>query len=225
MLRVGLTGDLGSGKSTVAKMLAERGAVVFSSDDMGRAMMQPGEAVFREIVERFGSGVVAADGSLDRRELARLAFDAEHPRVEELNAIVHPAVMGAQAEQIAELAKTRPDAIVVVESALIFSAKDRSDADGSQPWRERFDCVAVVTAPEEQKVARFVERMSAGRELAAAERAAFEADARKRLAVQHETTASTECFVVENDGSREELEEQVVRLMLRLKALVGEKRD
>ena len=75
MLRVGLTGDLGSGKSTVARMFAERGAVVLSSDEMGRAMMQPGEAVYTAIAERFGKGVVAPDGSLDRRELARLVFD------------------------------------------------------------------------------------------------------------------------------------------------------
>ncbi|MES2390040.1 MAG: dephospho-CoA kinase [Acidobacteriota bacterium] len=220
MLRVGLTGDLGSGKSTVAKMLAERGAVVLSSDEMARAMMQPGEAVYREIVERFGPGVVAADGSLDRRELARLAFDAEKPRVEELNAIVHPAVIGAQAELIGELAKTKPDAIVVVESALVFSAQQ-----GSEPWRGRFDCVVVVTAPEEMKVARFVERVAAGKELSAGERAALEADARKRLAVQHEAPVAGECFVVENDDGVEELEEQVVRLMLRLRAMAAERRD
>ena len=74
MLRVGLTGDLGSGKSTVAGMLAERGAVIFASDEMARAMMQPGHAVYDAIVAQFGDGVVLPDGSLDRRELARLAF-------------------------------------------------------------------------------------------------------------------------------------------------------
>ena len=103
MLRAGLTGDLGSGKSTVARMLAERGAVVLSSDEMGRALMQPGERVFAEIVAKFGSEVVAADGTLDRKRLAALAFDAKKPRVEELNAIVHPAVIDAQAERLVEL--------------------------------------------------------------------------------------------------------------------------
>ena len=76
MLRVGLTGDLGSGKSTVARMLAERGAVVLSSDEMGRALMQPGQRVYAAIVATFGSEIVAADGTLDRKKLATLAFDA-----------------------------------------------------------------------------------------------------------------------------------------------------
>ncbi len=91
MLRVGLTGELGSGKSTVARMLAERGAVVLSSDEMGRALMQPGQPVYAQIVATFGNEVIAADGSLDRKKLAALAFDAKQPRVEELNALVHPA--------------------------------------------------------------------------------------------------------------------------------------
>ena len=205
MLRVGLTGDLGSGKSTVARMLAERGAVVFSSDEMARVMMQPGQAVYAEIVKLFGLEVVAADGSLDRRKLAELAFDAKNPRVGELNAIVHPAVIGAQAEQIAELAKTNPDAIVVVESALIFSAKD-----GGTPWRERFDCVVVVTAPEELKVARYVERMAGRRAVSAGENAELETDARRRLAQQRSNADQAgECLVVRNDGGLAELEGQV----------------
>ena len=80
MLRVGLTGDLGSGKSTAARMLAERGAVVLSSDEMGRALMQPGQPAYAQIVAAFGSEVVAADGSLDRAKLAALAFDAKQPQ-------------------------------------------------------------------------------------------------------------------------------------------------
>ena len=101
MLRVGLTGDLGSGKSTVAGMLAARGAVVLSSDEAARAMMQPGEAVYAAIVREFGPEVVAADGTLDRRRLAEIAFDTAAPRVEALNAIVHPAVLAAQTKQVA----------------------------------------------------------------------------------------------------------------------------
>ena len=205
MLRVGLTGDLGSGKSTVARMLTERGAVVFSSDEMGRALMVPGKPVFAEIVELFGPGVVAADGSLDRKKLAALAFDRANPRVEELNAIVHPAVIAAQAEQLAALAVVQPNAIAVVESALIFSTKYGPGG----LWRERFDCVVLVTAPEEQKVARFVDRIAAGRELAGDERAAIEADARRRLAVQRNDEYAGDCLVLHNDGDIEQLEVQV----------------
>ena len=96
MLRVGLTGDLGSGKSTVAAMLAARGAVVLSSDEAARAMMQRGESVYNAIIAQFGSEVVAADGTLDRHKLAQMAFDPASPRVAELNAIIHPAVLAEQ---------------------------------------------------------------------------------------------------------------------------------
>jgi dephospho-CoA kinase len=215
MLRVGLTGDLGSGKSTVARMLAERGAVVLSSDEMGRALMQPGERAYAQIVETFGSEIVAADGSLDRKKLAALAFDAKQPRIEELNAIIHPAVIDAQAEQLAEMEKTSPEAIVVVESALIFSTQ--YGPRGS--WRERFDCVLVVDAPEEVKIARFVDRIAAGRALSGEEREGFEADARRRLQVQHATVYPGDCLVLHNDGDVEFLEQQVAAVWERLQQM------
>src|SRR5579875_2821849 len=139
MLRVGLTGELGSGKSTVAQMLAQRGAIVLSSDEMGRAMMQPGQPAFAQILRRFGLSVLSRDGTLNRSALAKLAFDPQHPRVEELNAIIHPAVIAAQAEKISELERTNPHAIVVIESALIFSTKH---APG-RGWAERFDCIVL----------------------------------------------------------------------------------
>jgi dephospho-CoA kinase len=215
MLRVGLTGDLGSGKSTVARMLAERGAVVLSSDEMGRALMRPGESGYAQIVETFGREVVAEDGSLDRKKLAALAFDAKQPRVEELNAIIHPAVIDAQAEQLAELEKTSPEAIVVVESALIFSTP--YGPRGS--WRDRFDCVLVVDAPEEVKIARFVDRIAAGRALSGEEREGFEADARRRLQVQHATVYPGDCLVLHNDGDVEFLEQQVAAVWEQLQQM------
>jgi dephospho-CoA kinase len=205
MLRVGLTGDLGSGKSTVAAMLAARGAKVYSSDEMARAMMSPGEKVYAEIVAHFGPDVLATDNTLDRRKLAALAFDPVKPRIAELNAIVHPAVIAAQAEQFAALAKTHT--IVVVESALIFSARTYANAE---PWSERFNRILLVTAPEREKIARFVERVAQGRELSRAERDAAEADAVRRLRVQHQTAEhAAECLVLRNDGSLAELELQV----------------
>jgi dephospho-CoA kinase len=205
MLRVGLTGDLGSGKSTVARMLAERGAVVFSSDEMGRALMQPGQAVYQRIVEAFGPGVVAADGRLDRRKLAALAFDRVRPRVEELNAIVHPAVLEEQARLLAELAAKQPGAIAVVESALMFSTKYAPEVS----WRGRFDRIVLVTAPEVQKVERFVQRTAAGRVLGGEERVALEAEARRRLGLQRNEEYAGDCLVLHNDGDIEQLEVQV----------------
>jgi dephospho-CoA kinase len=204
MLRIGLTGDLGSGKSTVARMLAERGAVVFSSDDLGRALMQPGQDVYIEILRHFGSGVLAADGTLDRRRLAELAF--REGRADELNAIVHPAVLAEQAAQLAALQREQPDAVAVVESALIFSTL-HSPAGA---WHTRFDRILLVTAPEEQKIARFIARSAAGRTPSAPEHALLEADARRRLALQRSNADyQSQCLVLHNDGDIEQLEAQV----------------
>jgi dephospho-CoA kinase len=217
MLRIGLTGELGSGKSTVTKMLAARGAIVFSSDEMARAMMQPGEPVYAQIVAHFGEGILAADKSIDRHHLAKLAFDPAHPRVEELNAIVHPAVLSAQAEQITEIARTQPDAMVVVESALIFSTKH----SGENPWRDRFDRIVVTTAPQEQKIVRFVQRMTADRSLSAEERSALVVDARRRLAQQQiAPEQSAGYIVIRNEGSMEELQKKVDALWSELRRLL-----
>jgi dephospho-CoA kinase len=212
MLRVGLTGDLGSGKSTVAAMLAVRGAVVLSSDEMGRAMMQPGQPVYAAIVERFGREVVAADGSLDRRRLAELAFDPASPRVDELNAIVHPTVLAEQAKRVAAFAGTNK--IVVIESALVFSAYGQTPEE----LRKRFDRIVLVTAPEPAKIERFVARMLAGRETSAEERSALEADARRRLQMQNTETHVAQCIVIHNDGDLASLEAQVDALWMKLSA-------
>jgi dephospho-CoA kinase len=203
MLRVGLTGDLGSGKSTVAAMLSARGAVVLSSDEMGRAIMQPGEAAFDAIVKQFGDGVLLPNGLLDRAKLAALAFDPAAPRVDELNAIVHPAVIAEQAAQLAAFAGT--DSVVVVESALIFTAYGQTE----QQIRERFDRILLVIAPQDQKIARFVDRVLKGRVPASGELAAIEADALHRLALQRTEEHAASCTVIRNDGSVEELEAQV----------------
>lgn len=205
MLRVGLTGELGSGKSTVARLLAERGAVVLSSDEMGRDLMQPGHDAYEQIVAAFGKDIVLPDGSLDRHTLAQRAFDPQHPRIEELNAIIHPAVIAEQARVVAELARTQPHAIVVVESALIFSTKY---APGG--WRERFDSIVIVTAPDELKILRFVERIRAGRELSASELATLQADARQRLLAQRVPLPPGERFTpIENDDGLDKLRAQV----------------
>jgi len=152
MLRVGLTGSLGSGKSTAAKLFAAHGAQVLQSDAIGRELMEPGQAVYAKIVSHFGDKVVLPDGHLDRPALANLAF--AEGRADELNAIVHPAVIARQRELIEEIARRNPTAVVIVESALIIEAANRDEAE----WQQRFDRLILVTAPEEVKVARFVRR-------------------------------------------------------------------
>lgn len=188
MLRVGLTGGLGAGKSTVARMLAERGAVVLSSDEIGRKLMQPGQAVFAAIVTQFGPEVVRSDGTLDRVALARLAF--EQGRLEKLNALVHPAVIARQEQLMRAIPE---NAVVVVESALLFETKH----GGTEGWRTRFDRIVLVTAPDEVKIARFVARAEGTPET----RATLEAEARRRLAAQMpdvEKMRFSQCVIVNN---------------------------
>ncbi len=201
---MGLTGGLGSGKSTVAAMLARLGAHALSADEIGRQLMEPGTDVFDSIVRQFGSVVVGRDGRLNRGELARLAFTGG--RVEELNAIVHPATIARQSELAEAIFERDPRAIVVVESALIFETKF---GDG---WRARFDRMILVAADEEQKTARFIARSGAG------DREALRAEARRRLAKQlPDEVKAPQCdFVLQNNGSLAELELQVSQLWVEL---------
>ncbi|HEY6849657.1 MAG TPA: dephospho-CoA kinase [Terracidiphilus sp.] len=219
MLRVGLTGGLGSGKSTVADLLRALGADVVEADLLGRALMEPGQSVYAEIVRVFGSEVVNADGRLNRTRLAKLAFEGK--RVQELNALVHPAAIRAQRQWTEALFARDPAAIAIVESALIFEverdARLRGETEGVlASWRQRFDRVVVVTAPDEVKIARYAARLSAD----PAGREAAQADARNRLAHQIPDLekAARADYVLENSGDRAALEAQAARLWLQLKA-------
>jgi dephospho-CoA kinase len=220
MLRVGLTGGLGSGKSTAAKMFAALGADVLQSDAIGRELMEPGQLVHAAIVSHFGPGVLLPDGRLDRSALARVAFT--DGKVEELNAIVHPAVIARQIELTDAILHRNPHAVVIVESALIFETNyaETNQADTSVAaakstrWPSRFDRIILVTAPEEVKIARFVARSSRGEPLTEARRAELEAEAHRRLAAQlSDDQKSSMCdYILTNSGPLQELEWQVDRL-------------
>ncbi len=133
MLRVGLTGGLGSGKSTVAAMLRELGAEVIESDELGRMLMEPGQAAFNEIVHVFGPrAFLLPDGRLNRARLAELAFRGG--RVKELNAIIHPAVIEAQRQWMSRVFERDPAAVAVVVSALIFEV-ERDARDKRRSYR------------------------------------------------------------------------------------------
>jgi dephospho-CoA kinase len=218
MLRVGLTGGLGSGKSTAAAMFAELGAYVLSADEIGRELMQPGQAVYAAIVAHFGRGVVREDGTrtevLDRVALARIAFG--EGRIEELNDIVHPATIARQAALVEEIAARDPDAVTIVESALIFETKH----GGEEGWHTRFDKIIFVRASVELQIARFVERSARGKDLTPEEREALVTEARRRMANQAETerNAASCDYVLRNDGSVEHLRAQVKALWPVLKA-------
>lgn len=219
MLRVGLTGSLGSGKSTVASMLRAMGAEVIEADVLGRALMQPGERVYDEIVRTFGPQVVGPTGELNRARLAELAFGGG--RLNELNAIIHPAVIDAQRMWMDNLFARDPAAVAVIESALIFEvvrdAIRRGDSDSVlADWRRRMDRVIVITAPDDVKIARYAARDSATPE----QRAAAEADARQRLSHQipDAEKAAQADFVLDNSGTIDELRFLVAVLWKKLKA-------
>ncbi len=233
MLRVGLTGSLGSGKTTVAAMLRAFGAVVIEADALGRELMEPGHEVFSQIVAHFGPQVLAADGRLNRIRLAELAF--REGRLQDLNAIVHPAVIDLQRRMMNEAFARDPNAVAVIESALIFEvvrdARARvkkqnplARADAGSPaspeclidWRRRIDRVIVITAPDDLKIARFVARLN----LPPENRAAAEADARSRLAHQipDAEKAAQADYVIDNSEDLASLQRQVNELWPRLTA-------
>jgi dephospho-CoA kinase len=207
MLRVGLTGGLGSGKTTVAGMFEGLGAAVISADQLGRQLMEPGQPVYAGIVRAFGPDVVREDGSLDRHALAQLAF--QHNQADALNRIVHPAVITAEEDWMRGVFAADPGRVAMVESALIFEVERWGTAPG---WLQRFDKVILVTAPEEMKIARFVSRSG--------NRGGAEADARARLAMQipdAEKVARCE-YVVDNAGSLEQTQravEEIYRELVR----------
>ncbi len=217
MLRVGLTGGLGSGKSTVARYLRELGAQVIEADELGRKLMEPGQQVYGDIVRTFGPEVVGEDGRLNRARLADLAFKGN--RLQDLNAIVHPAAIAAQRTWMDEVFKVDPAAVAVVESALIFEVERDARVRGETEtvladWRRRIDRIVVVAASDEIKIARYAARIGkdeAGREAAAA-------DAQVRLAHQipDAEKAARADYVLENRGDLASLHTQVEALWQRL---------
>jgi dephospho-CoA kinase len=219
MLRVGLTGGLGSGKSTVAAILSALGAEVIVADELGRALMEPDQPVFERIVHVFGREVVGPDGRLNRARLAELAFSGR--RLQELNAIVHPAVIAAQQQWMDQVFARNPAAVAVIESALIFEVERDARARREQEsvladWRRSFDRILVVTAPDELKIARYAARVCP----AGPGREAAETDARHRLACQlpDAVKAARADYVLENAGDMPALRAQVEQLWLRLLA-------
>jgi dephospho-CoA kinase len=219
MLRVGLTGGLGSGKSTVAAIFREHGFPVLEADAIARELMQPGQAVHRAIAERFGPEVVRADGTLDRARLADLAFN--HGRLDELNRVVHPATIAEQERRSRSIFTVDPAAVVVVESALVFEA----EASGSVPeWRRRFDRIVLVTAPDALKIERFLARVLPA-DVTPEQRARAERDARSRLAAQLPDAVKIprSDYVIDNAGALDATRREVERIAEELEQMSGAK--
>jgi len=201
MLLVALTGGIASGKSTVARRLAEHGAVIVDADQVARDVVAPGEPALARIAEEFGPGVIAADGSLDRPALGAIVFRDPDGR-QKLNAITHPAVLARSRELFAAAAEADPDAIVVYDIPLLVEAGRHDE----------FDLVVVVRAATETRIARMVELRGMTRE-EALHRLNSQATDAERVAIAD--------VVIDADGTVEETLAQADQLWENLRARVG----
>ena len=189
---VGLTGGIGSGKSTVAEMLAGKGAFVVDADSIARSVVAPGTIGLERLAEAFGAGVLLPDGTLDRAGLAAIAFADEESKTK-LDAITHPLIRQQTAEEFA----SAPDGAVLVHDVALLVELDLADT---------YDTVVTVDCPDDIRVERLV-----GRGLDAE-------DARRRIAAQatREQRLAVADVVIDNSGTRAELEPQVKALWERL---------
>jgi dephospho-CoA kinase len=190
VLLVGLTGGIGAGKSTVAEMLTERGAILIDGDLIARQVVEPGQPALDQIVERFGEDVLAADGTLDRPALAAKAFASEQDR-KDLEAITHPAI---GAEFVRLMQEAPPDGIVVNDVPLLVEAGKVAERG--------YEYVIVVEAPRDLRLDR-LEGRGLTREDAEARMAAQATDEQRREIATH---------VLDNSGDRAHLEAQVSAL-------------
>jgi dephospho-CoA kinase len=188
MLLVGLTGGIGSGKSTVASGLARRGAAVVDADGISRQILEPGGAAYQAVIDRFGPGIVDEDGRIDRPAVAALVFD-NPAALADLNALTHPVIGKIMAERVAALASDHP--IVVLDIPLLTIAT-----------RDRFHlgAVVVVDTPEDVAVGRLV-----------GQRGFTEADARARMGSQisRDERKALADLVIDNSGDRDALERRI----------------
>ena len=187
MLRIGLTGGIGSGKSTVSRLLAARGAVIVDADAIAREVVAPGTPGLAAVTEAFGDGVVAPDGSLDRPALAAVVFADQEAR-KRLDTIVHPLVR-ARPTEVAAAAPA--DAVVVNDVPLLVETGQAGS----------YDLVLVVEADPATRVARLVQRGLTAE------------DARARMVAQatYEQRRAVADVLLDNSGTPEELEAQVDR--------------
>jgi dephospho-CoA kinase len=203
MLRVGLTGGIACGKSTVAQMLVKRGAYFLPADSLAHQLYAPGEPTYDKVISQFGREILKDDGTINRSRLANLVFP---DRIQELNAIVHPAVIEAQTRWMAEVERDHPNGIAVVEAALLIEAGAAKD----------FDKIIVVVCDFECKVEHYAQRT--GLSLPAAR-----AEVERRGAAQFsdEEKARHADYVIENSGPIEDTERQVEKVWDELLVVAG----
>ncbi|MBL8986818.1 MAG: dephospho-CoA kinase [Gemmatimonadales bacterium] len=195
MKNIGLTGNIAAGKSTVARLFAEWGATIIDADAIVHELQRPGTPVFRAIIDRYGPGVVAEDGTLDRAALRGLVFD-DKKALADLNAIVHPAVAAERTRLIAE-AQASGVKLLIHDIPLLFEVGDPA----------KFDAVVLVDAP----VAARRERLERTRGL---DRGTAESMIAAQMPSAEKRKRAT--FLIDNDGSIEKLEQRTREVWNRL---------
>jgi len=197
MIKVGLTGGIASGKSLVSAMFAELGAHTIDADELAHELMTPGQPAYDEIVEKFGDSILNPDKSISRSKLAELAFDNKRPRIYELNRILHPGVIQKYEKWMDDIEKRDPEAIVMLEAALLLEAG----------LRRRFDKIVVVTLKQQQRVERWSERFNLDQETAR-----LEVTRRMMAQAPDEAKLQAADFVIDNSGTIEETKAQVKKV-------------
>jgi len=189
MLNVGLTGGIATGKSTVVRMLVSKGARVIDHDGLVHALQEPGQPVWKRIIEVFGREILDVHERIDRRKLGALVFDNE-PRRKELEGIVHPAVLEEAQRRRDEIAREDGQAIVLSDIPLLLEV-------GMQ---DLFDLILLVYAPPEVQILRVMKRSNLSRE---------EAIARLKAQMPIDEKLMFAHVVIRNDGTMRELETRV----------------
>ncbi|HEX4946198.1 MAG TPA: dephospho-CoA kinase [Blastocatellia bacterium] len=201
MLKVGLTGGIASGKTYVAELLRELGCEVTDADQVARAVVEPGQPAYEDIVKEFGPESLQADGTIDRARLSAIIFTDADKRAK-MNAIVHPRIHEAQNRWMAEVAARNPAAIVVVDAALLIESGGY----------KRFDKIVVVHCAPDIQLARLMVRNNLSYEEAA-----------KRIAAQMPTAEKLKYadYSIDTSGGFEPTRQQVIALYAELKIQAG----
>lgn len=201
MIRVGLTGGIASGKTTVAQMFEQRGCHVLFADQIAHALMAPGRPAHKEIVETFGRQVLTDEGAIDRVRLGAIVF-ADHSRLERLNAILHPRVIVESERELDQWGQTNPRGLAVVEAALLIEVG----------YHARFDKLIVTWCRPEQQLERLIQKTGLSVE-----------EARERLAAQlpPEQKQRLADYEIDCSGSLEATETQVERVYQELQSLAA----
>ena len=197
MLKIGLTGGIASGKSLVSRMFVDLGAHCIDADQIAHDLMALGGPAYDEVVRTFGSEILNPDKSVNRAKVAELAFDKRRPKIYELNRILHPGVIERYESWMEDIRRRDPDAIAILEAALVLEAG----------LRRRFDKIIVVTCKPQQRIERWAQRFNLDPETAKVE-------VTRRMMAQAPDEAKIQAadYVIDNSGSVEETRKQVEKV-------------